>query len=623
MPTRIDCSSASDHREAAPERVLRSIGLFIRPIALAIVMFHAAELDAASPFASSPISLPPLQGGSVAVGDFDNDGLMDVALCGLEAPVPDQVRVARCAVWRNTGSGFVKFFDGLPQVGDGSLQWVDVNNDGYLDLVVSGITSDAKTVGEVWTFNGNSFSRYGGLEFDLRGLPFTAVGGISAGDFNNDGLTDLLLVANYDAFQFSFLFENTGSGFIHHPQGLENIEVLYYGNATVADFDNDGRLDFAVNGVAKVDPVDLQRTTIAMNQEAGFQPTSLASTYWDGAITTLDYDRDGREDLLIAGSRKKPYESSPTTTLWLNTPQGFLQAAVDLPAFSSGNLAVVDFDNDGFSDFLASGHAKAGSDVVTARAMRALPDGGFESVWSEIAGSGSIGIAWIDVDGDGRLDFIQTGNSFDKTGGRPTTLWKNITSPRNSRPSAPTHLEATEANGIIRLAWDSASDAETPSVGLSYNVRVGTASGKCDIISPMAGLDGVRRVVAVGNARFRHFLLLKKPSSSPLFWSVQAIDGGLLGGSFAAEQFYGLDARPPLIRVELQEGGILAIQIEGSPGAKYRIEATSHFEFDDSGTPTPWQRAGTATEILPGIHRFTEHLDPAAASRFFRAVRDF
>ncbi|MBI1842762.1 MAG: VCBS repeat-containing protein, partial [Verrucomicrobia bacterium] len=321
----------------------------------------ALATQGASPFAPSLTTLPPLQGGSVAVGDFDHDGLMDIALCGLNQPIPNQTQSAQCAVWRNTGAGFVKVFEAFPQVGDASLAWVDVNNDGWLDLVISGLTGEAALVGEVWTYDGASFSKYSTLEFNLRGGPFTAVGNVCSGDFNNDGLIDLLLVANYDAFQFSYLFQNTGTGFTHLESG---IEVLYYGGATVADFDNDGRLDFAVNGVAKLDTADVPRTTVVFNRESGLSPINLAPSSWDGAMASIDYNGDGREDLLLAGSFSNPYLLAPGAALWLNTPDGFQQAPINLPSFSSGMLAVVDFDNDGRSDILVCGHPSAGSDGV-------------------------------------------------------------------------------------------------------------------------------------------------------------------------------------------------------------------------------------------------------------------
>ena len=77
-------------------------------------------------------------------------------------------------------------------------------------------------------------------------------------------------------------------------------------------------------------------------------------------------------------------------------------------------------------------------------------------------------VAWGDFDNDGRLDFLLLGEDYG--GNRFSQLWRNITLITNTPPAAPTGLTLSgNANGAL-LSWISATDAQTPSSGLSYNV---------------------------------------------------------------------------------------------------------------------------------------------------------
>jgi hypothetical protein len=68
---------------------------------------------------------------SCALGDFDNDGDLDVAFCGYTGGW------VYSYVFRNTGSGFTNVYSPAG-VREGSLNWVDVDGDGKLDLFLTG-----------------------------------------------------------------------------------------------------------------------------------------------------------------------------------------------------------------------------------------------------------------------------------------------------------------------------------------------------------------------------------------------------------------------------------------------------------------------------------------------------
>jgi hypothetical protein len=90
---------------------------------------------------------------------------------------------------------------------------------------------------------------------------------------------------------------------------------------------------------------------------------------------------------------------------------------------------------------------------------------------------------------------------------------------------------------LATFTWDAATDAQTPSLGLSYNLRVGTAPGLADIVAPMASLaTGYPRVPGVGNTHQTTSWQIELPGIGPYYWSVQAVDGAFAGSSFATER---------------------------------------------------------------------------------------
>ena len=91
-------------------------------------------------FTNLPVpGLPGAQQGAVAWGDYDNDGQLDFVLVGVNFISPTAPAIAQ--LWRNTGAGFTKSSEaGLPGVYMGSAVCADYDNDGRLDILLCGAT---------------------------------------------------------------------------------------------------------------------------------------------------------------------------------------------------------------------------------------------------------------------------------------------------------------------------------------------------------------------------------------------------------------------------------------------------------------------------------------------------
>jgi PKD repeat protein len=142
-----------------------------------------------------------------AFGDYDNDGDLDLYVTNYGGQANN--------LYQNNGNGsFTKILTGAivsTTRYSTDCQWVDVNNDGYLDLASANAHFQGGTNSEniIYINNGN-----GTFTEVTSGEAFVdndfSSGGLAAGDYDNDGFIDLSTACNQS--DLSSLFKNNGNG---------------------------------------------------------------------------------------------------------------------------------------------------------------------------------------------------------------------------------------------------------------------------------------------------------------------------------------------------------------------------------------------------------------------------
>ncbi len=495
-----------------------------------------------SSYVEETTTLPSLINGSTAWGDVDGDGDLDVILTGQVDGTSDPLT----KLYLNDGeSGFAPAEDEFVGVINSSVFWYDVDSNGFIDLIITG-TSKEGPLSKVYLNEEGSFTDAG---FTLPGL---GDGLISPVDFDQDGDLDLLVAGDAGTSLQTVLIENNGGGdFLPLAIPFEGVKDAA---AAWGDYDGDGFPDLLLTGLNGSDEIIAR--IYKNDSEGSFEATSIElQGVISGTVAWSDFNVDGQKDILITGftntAKTELFTGLYTNNngefaLFYSSTSGGQDKAVASNLKSKATIG--DYDNDGDDDVLLS----SGIDASILKNNR---DGIItENLDLGIEGS----VVWADVDGDGDLDIVATGNS--KSGAKSVVL-SNNTQIRNTAPTVPTSLFAEVSSDTVMLSWNHSTDAQSPFSVLTYNVRVGSSPGASDIMAVNANLEtGKLKVLANGNTGNRTALQLKSLKNGTYYWQVQAIDNAYLGSMFTQEQQFKVDHNPVSNEGEFELPNVLELK---------------------------------------------------------------
>ena len=453
-----------------------------------------------------------VESGSVDLGDYDNDGDLDLLVTGYDGTD------SSTKVYRNDGNmAFTEQSDiSLPDIHNSSVEWGDYDNDGDLDILLS--------VTAVYRNDGNNvFTEMTGNNF-----PGIDYGSLSWGDYNNDGLRDFIVTGHYNNRPVAKIYRNFGDGSFIEQSDISMMGVFYSAVAW-GDYDNDNDLDLLISGESSTGYV----STIYQNdgnniftESWSFVGVNHASVAWG------DYDDDGWLDIVLTGDDGSGLISKIYRN---NAGNSFTeQTGIVLPGVDGSSVNWGDFDNDGDTDLLINGNG-----ISETKIFRNEGGNQFNEITdlnlTAVRNNSSTSTKWGDLDNDGDLDILLTGLST----GPISKIYCNNTVINNTPPAAPANLSfsSNDANAV-HLNWDAATDDMTPSGALTCNIRVGTTPGGFDIVSPHALSNGKLTLPGMGNAQMGTDFYLKNLAPGTYYWSVQAIDNGYVGGEWATEQSF-------------------------------------------------------------------------------------
>ncbi len=318
----------------------------------------------------------------------------------------------------------------------GGSSWGDYNNDGYLDMYTANVNSGFsylpnslhKNNGD-GTFTKQTTSSAG----DIVATQSSSSGAVEWLDYNNDGYLD---AATNNATLFgsanNLLYQNSGPPsytFSSVSNTFTNSGKSMRAGLSAVDFDEDGDIDIVVVSGNEFNDTRLYKNNGNPNYDFTII-TLLSSAKPTQGASWGDIDNDGDFDLYLANGGTDGNPSSPTTNNLFRNDNGVLVEVTSGvgPLITDADFSYApafgDFDNDGDLDLFV-GNDGAYDDGYRCRLYENDGTGVFTANTSTtltIDNDYARSAAWADIDNDGDLDlmmgregpnrfFINNGNS--------------------------------------------------------------------------------------------------------------------------------------------------------------------------------------------------------------------
>src|SRR6185369_11597377 len=274
---------------------------------------------------------------SCAVGDYDNDGLPDLAIAFAD----------HIALFKNEGNS--KFLDNAKTAGlqalnkPAGMTFVDYDHDGDLDLLIAG-SKTAASSNVVWRNNGNgTFTEWTG-QTGITGEGETS--GAVLSDINNDRAVDVVVTGTKPTIYFN---QREGK-FL--PSAILGEGLPPAVGAVVVDFNKDGWMDVVLTHVGapgislwkNVDGKKFERVPLPVESKRGW------------GVAAVDIDNDGWIDLAAVLETSR----GPEVTVLRNLGErGFADISKDLGLAkvqlkNARSVVAADVDRKGAADLIVT-----------------------------------------------------------------------------------------------------------------------------------------------------------------------------------------------------------------------------------------------------------------------------
>ena len=314
-------------------------------------------------------------GRSIASGDLDNDGDIDIAFIGAYS--------VETAINNGSGQFSAGSIISFGNNGGGDISLADYNNDGYLDIAIVAYISSTMEI--YWNYGNGTFSDVNKVSYTV-GTPK----GLYSADLNNDGWLDIV-TANYYALNISVFMNNKNGTFAPRVDYSGMHMTSIPNDVKIADFNSDGYNDVAfINNGS-------HQFVIYLNSGNG--TLSYSASYSGGSSPEKsdigDIDGDGDLDLIFT-----QYNYNIVNTSVNNGSASFNSPVQYSLGGQVTNVTLGDIDGDGDLD---AGITRQSDN--TAVIMFNNGSGTFSGNTSYSVDSYPTKINFADYDGDGDLDF--------------------------------------------------------------------------------------------------------------------------------------------------------------------------------------------------------------------------
>lgn len=437
-------------------------------------------------------------------------------------------------IYRNDDGVFNPVTVNLSPMHMGAVSWVDYDSDGDYDLFISGQDYAMNAFAIIYKNTDGNFSP------SSVSLPAGFWNSAGWGDFDNDGDLDLAYSWYSETTAHSAIFKN-GNGVFSDINA--NLPGMTAGSMEWGDYDKDGDLDLLFTGTY----TDFSQTPVKIYKNNGGVFVDILAGFMDCAwynnALWNDVDNDGDLDIVYVADGESGYPF----IVYKNNAGSFelINTGLFGVRTSNGNIAVVtgDIDNDGDMDVIMTGDDP---NYIKSTKIFINNNGTFSNLEHSIPGFGSGTIELADIDNDGDLDIFAIG--YDEAGDAGVGIFMNDantnTYSSNLSPDAPANLFSEVNGNELVLNWSASADDHTPTESLQYNIYIGSNPGMGDIltaqsvINPESESFGFHYIPKPGNAGMNLQYEIPELADGIYYWSVQAFDQSGMASVFAEEEVF-------------------------------------------------------------------------------------
>lgn len=338
--------------------------------------------------------------------DFDNDGKPDVASANLTAN--------SITIYRNlTSSGNIafasrQFVNTTDRVNN--FRIVDIDGDGKKDIITANFSSSSFSVFRNTSLTGNiSFAPR--VTFSMPASTQPAY--LASDDIDGDGKLDVL-VTNYPLNGIA-IFRNTSTvGNISFATRLDyTTQGTFPAGVEIADLNNDGKKDIIVSNSQQYSISVFQNLSTAGNILLA-SSVQYATTLGVHEVSVADLNNDGRLDI-VAGDYASVGGATFATTITVLQNNSTIGSSFNASSFNTGvaftaglgaiGIRLGDMDGDGKTDVIVGNHQ---SNFISLFRNTSVNSGNISlAIKSDIVtGSQAFWVELADLNIDGKLDII-------------------------------------------------------------------------------------------------------------------------------------------------------------------------------------------------------------------------
>lgn len=327
--------------------------------------------------AENRIEIPTIGAMGVDYADVNKDGYLDIAFASVKEKKEtdsEENRYTVSLLYYGTKDGFdlenrVEF----PTVGCSDVTLVDLDKDGWVDLITSNRYNGSGMTGSGYKINSYVYwgSEYGfDINFKLE-LPTVGAAMARVADLNGDGFNDILFpngVQEYvGVFESYIYWETANSKFGWSEASRTTLPSVSPEGATIDDINDDGFLDIFISGWLCLTKCDL-KNRIYWGSATGFNKdvyTKIEGVDGGTDAVFTDLNGDGNKDLVFASGAVDllTQEFSKVSYIMWGEPSGNADKykwstdnMQEIPATAASEEGVRDLNGDGFLDIVFASH---------------------------------------------------------------------------------------------------------------------------------------------------------------------------------------------------------------------------------------------------------------------------